>query len=102
MNKQEFLEKKNLTENQFNGLEKIEGGLFLSMFKSIPKGFNPTVNGNLFIDNVTFSQFGIDIIGEWSHKIFSKEYVISGTFTETYYQGGNQYQNSGTFEIKSN
>ena len=44
----------------------------------------------------------IYINGEWSHKIFSKEYVISGTFTETYYQGGNQYQNSGTFEIKSN
>ena len=61
---------------------------------------NEKIEGH--IDNVTFSQFGIDIIGEWSHKIFSKEYVISGTFTETYYQGGNQYQNSGTFEIKSN
>ena len=44
----------------------------------------------------------IYINGEWSHTIFSKEYVISGTFTETYYQGGNKYQNSGTFEIKSN
>ena len=61
---------------------------------------NEKIEGH--IDNVTFSQFGIDIIGEWSHKIFSKEYVISGTFTETYYQGGIQYQNSGTFEIKSN
>ena len=61
---------------------------------------NEKIEGH--IDNVTFSQFSIDIIGEWSHKIFSKEYVISGTFTETYYQGGNQYQNSGTFEIKSN
>ena len=61
---------------------------------------NEKIEGH--IDNVTFSQFGIDIIGEWSHKIFSKEYVISGTFTETYYQGGNQYQNSGIFEIKSN
>ena len=61
---------------------------------------NEKIEGH--IDNVTFSQFGIDIIGEWSHKIFSKEYVISGTFTETYYQGGIQYQNSGIFEIKSN
>lgn len=44
----------------------------------------------------------IYINGSWSHKLFSNEYIISGTFTETYYQGGNQYQNSGTFEIKSN
>lgn len=46
----------------------------------------------------------IYIKGEWSHKLFSKKYLIKGTFTETHYaQGGsNQYQNSGTFEIKSN
>lgn len=46
----------------------------------------------------------IYIKGEWSHKLFSKKYLIKGTFTETYYsQGGsNQYQYSGTFEIKSN
>lgn len=54
------------------------------------------------IKNISFSQFGVDIDGEWSHKLFSKEYLIKGTFTENYYQGGNQYQNSGTFEIKSN
>lgn len=54
------------------------------------------------IINLSFSQFGIDIKGEWSHKLFSKDYTIKGTFTEDYYQGGNQYQNSGTFEIKSN
>ena len=53
------------------------------------------------IENISFSQFGVDIYGEWS-KLFSKEYLIKGTFTENYYQGGNQYQNSGTFEIKSN
>ena len=46
----------------------------------------------------------IYIKGEWSHKLFSKKYLIKGTFIETYYsQGGsNQYQCSGTFEIKSN
>lgn len=54
------------------------------------------------IENISFSQFGVDIDGEWSHKLFSKEYSIKGNFTEVYYQGGNQYQNSGTFEIKSN
>lgn len=58
------------------------------------------IEGN--ITNLSFSQFGVYIKGEWSHKLFSKNYLIKGTFTETYYQGGNQYQNSGTFEIKSN
>ena len=58
------------------------------------------IEGN--IANLSFSQFGIYIKGEWTHKLFSKNYLIKGTFTETYYQGGNQYQNSGTFEIKSN
>ena len=58
------------------------------------------IEGN--IANISFSQFGVYINGEWSHKLFSEDYVIEGTFTETYYQGGNQYQNSGTFEIKSN
>ena len=52
MNKKEFLEKKNLTENQFNGLEKIQGSLFLSSLTSIPKGFNPTIDGNLYLDNL--------------------------------------------------
>jgi hypothetical protein len=53
------------------------------------------------ITNLTFSPFGVHINGEWSHKVFSKNYLIKGTFTETYSQGANQYQSSGTFEIKS-
>ncbi|NEN25705.1 hypothetical protein G3O08_19635 [Cryomorpha ignava] len=53
------------------------------------------------IENISFSQFGVDINGEWSHKLFSKNYKIEGTFTEDYYQGGNAYQNSGTFKITS-
>lgn len=54
------------------------------------------------IENISISQFGINIDGEWSHKFISKEYLIKGNFTEDYYQGGSQYQNSGTFLIKSN
>ena len=54
------------------------------------------------ISDLSFSQFGVTINGEWSHKLFSKAYKITGSFTETYYQGGNEYENSGTFEIKSN
>lgn len=54
------------------------------------------------IENISSSQFGVEINGEWSNKLFSKKYLIKGNFTEVYYQGGNQYQNEGTFEIKSN
>lgn len=54
------------------------------------------------IESLSFSQFGVTINGEWSHKLFSKNYKIEGTFTEDYYQGGNSYQSSGTFTIKSN
>lgn len=42
------------------------------------------------------------ISGELTHRFLSKENKIIGNFTETYHQGGNEYQNSGTFEIKSN
>lgn len=54
------------------------------------------------IANLSFSSHGIWIVGEWSHKLCSKTYLINGTFTEYYSQGGNDYQNTGTFEIKSN
>lgn len=53
------------------------------------------------IDVLDFGSF-VNIEGEWSHKLFSKNYTIKGTFTQIKYQGGNQYQYSGTFEIKSN
>jgi hypothetical protein len=42
------------------------------------------------------------ISGKLTHRVFSKENKIIGNFTERYHQGGNEYQNSGTFEIKSN
>ena len=54
------------------------------------------------IDVLDFGSF-VQIEGEWSHKLFSKNYTIKGTFTQTiYYLGGNQYQYTGTFVIKSN
>ncbi len=44
------------------------------------------------------------IKGKWSRNLFSNKYTIKGDFTDTYYaQGGSkQFQNKGTFEIKSN
>ena len=53
MNKQEFLKITKLSEKQFNGLEKIQGSMFLSDLKSIPEGFSPTVDGNLYLDGLT-------------------------------------------------
>ena len=107
--------------------EKPSAGEYIGIFSyEIPQGLvktafieisNPTLN-SITINGYVLSKENKKIVGmidylsgvgshiyingEWSHQIFSKEYVISGTFTETYYQGGNQYQNSGIFEIKSN
>jgi len=43
----DFCTKHNLTEDQFFGKEKFLGHLYLSSLTSIPKGFNPTVGGDL-------------------------------------------------------
>jgi hypothetical protein len=53
MTKQEFLKETSLTENQFLGIDKIGGSLYLSNVTSIPEGFNPTVGGSLYLNNVT-------------------------------------------------
>ena len=49
----EFCKKHGITENQFKGIEKIEGSLYLSSLTSIPKGFNPTVGGWLYLRSLT-------------------------------------------------
>lgn len=71
--------------------------------KVIINGYQLTKDGKKIEGtlNHSSSSFGVTINGEWSHRIFSKDYKINGTFTENYYQGGGQYQSSGTFEIKS-
>lgn len=80
---------------------------------SNPTKTSITINGSVIskdgkkiegkISDLSFSQFGIDIKGEWSRtKVLGNTYKITGSFTETYYQGGNEYKSSGTFEIKSN
>jgi hypothetical protein len=48
-----FCKKHNITENQFKGIDKIEGSLDLRSLTSIPEGFNPTVGGSLFLNNLT-------------------------------------------------
>ena len=49
----DFCYRYNLTENQFYGVDKIEGSLDLSSLSSIPKGFNPTVGGSLYLRSLT-------------------------------------------------
>mgnify|MGYP000621718598 CR=1 FL=1 len=53
MEKQDFLQKYNLTESQFLGKEEIKGSLNLRSLTSIPDGFNPTVGGSLDLENLT-------------------------------------------------
>jgi hypothetical protein len=48
-----FCEEHNITENQFKGIDKIEGNLDLGSLTSIPEGFNPTVGGSLDLRSLT-------------------------------------------------
>ena len=49
MTAKEFCDKYNLSKKQFLGKEKIERYLDLRSLTSIPKGFNPTVGGSLYL-----------------------------------------------------
>jgi len=49
----DFCKQIGITENQFNGKEKIGGYLNLSSLTSIPEGFNPTVGGSLYLSRLT-------------------------------------------------
>ena len=49
----EFCKQHGITEDQFSGKEKIEGGLDLRSLTSIPEGFNPTVGGYLDLRSLT-------------------------------------------------
>jgi hypothetical protein len=48
-----FCKKHNITENQFKGIDKIEGDLDLRSLISIPEGFNPTVGYSLDLESLT-------------------------------------------------
>jgi hypothetical protein len=48
-----FCKEHNITENQFKGIDKIEGSLDLHSLTSIPEGFNPTVGGDLDLRSLT-------------------------------------------------
>jgi hypothetical protein len=52
-NMKEFCKKHNITENQFKGIDKIKGNLYLRSLTSIPDTFNPTVGGWLDLGSLT-------------------------------------------------
>jgi hypothetical protein len=61
-----FCKEHNITENQFKGIDKIEGNLDLSSLTSIPEGFNPTVGGNLDLSSLTSIPEGFNpTVGGW-------------------------------------
>jgi len=49
----DFCDRYNLTENQFYGIDKIEGYLDLYSVTKLPEGFNPTVGSYLYLYSVT-------------------------------------------------
>ena len=53
MNKEELKNYLNITENQYLGIDTIDCDVNLSDIKKIPKGFNPTMGGSLYLDSVT-------------------------------------------------
>ena len=53
MSKKEFCKQCGITENQFLGIDKIEGSLFLNSLTSIPDGWNPVVGGDLYLSSLT-------------------------------------------------
>jgi hypothetical protein len=48
----EFCLNNNLTFNQFFGIEKIIGSLDLSKVKHLPKGFEPVIEGSLYLNSL--------------------------------------------------
>jgi hypothetical protein len=52
-NMKDFCKKHNITENQFKGIDKIEGNLYLGSLTTIPDTFNPTVGGSLWLESLT-------------------------------------------------
>ena len=63
MKKEEFLKEYKLTEDQYYGKVEIDGDLELDSLTSIPKDFNPTVGGSLFLDGLSIPKDFNPIVG---------------------------------------
>ena len=97
MNKEQFKQKYNLTEDQFLGKEEIKGDLYIGSVTSLPDGFNPTVGGDLDIGSdlkakAKWTKLTTPIIKNpivWPDNKYIK---ADGIFTEIVRKKGNVYQ----------
>jgi hypothetical protein len=74
----DFCKKHNITENQFKGIDKIEGYLDLRNLTSIPEGFNPTVGGSLDLRSLTSIPEGFNPTVEGSLYLSSLTSIPEG------------------------
>ena len=88
MDKLTFLKNYNITEQQFIGQVPINGSLYLGSLTSIPKGFNPTVGGGLFLSSLTSTY--TKLVGPviWGDKYIKAD----GMFTEIIHRRGNIFK----------
>ena len=86
-----FCKEHNITENQFKGIDKIEGSLDLRSLTSIPEGFNPTVGYNLDLPEgltCNYTKLPKNHKFSWQDGKYIK---VDGIFTEVVKQKGNVY-----------
>ncbi len=88
-----FCKEHNITENQFKGIDRIEGDLDLKSLTSIPEGFNPTVGGYLDLPSLTSIPEGFNPTVGYSLDLESLTSIPEG-FNPTV--GGNLYLRSLT------
>ena len=89
MNKTELKKLLQITENQYLGIDTIDGSINSPDVRNIPKGFNPTVGGNLYSKlTIPYTELGNDPI-IWED---GKYILVDGIFTEVVYKKGNVYQ----------
>ena len=87
----DFCKEHNITENQFKGIDKIEGDLYLSSLTSIPDTFNPTVGGGLWLSkglSCNKTKLSENYLFSWEDGKYIK---VDGIFTEVVKKKGNVY-----------
>jgi hypothetical protein len=73
-----FIDKFNLTPEKFYGKEEIDDNLFLTNLTSIPKGFNPKINGFLDLSSVVTIPKGFSPIVNGNLFLDSLEIIPQG------------------------
>ena len=93
MTKEQFKKQFNLTEDQYLGIEVIEGNLDLRSVTTLPEGISLTTGGNLYLDSVTTLPEGISLTTGGNLYLSSVTTLPEGISLTT---GRNLYLNSLT------